>query len=172
MDRSGRSAPRPDTERQAFADLDRLRAAKPEDAAALIDVYRASIRGLGGSHYDGYRLDGWSHTVNEQTLSALITDPDNNAFLAGEPPAAFGILVRDRVHMLYVHPGAAGRGVGSRLLRALEAAARLDSLAATRVQASLNARRFYDSHGYHETGREVVDVGGAPFERILMEKRL
>lgn len=171
MERSAR-APGSDGRQPSFAELDRLRAARPTDAPALLAVYRASIRGLGPSHYDGYRLDGWSHTVNEQALSALISDADNRVFLAGEPPGGFGVLVRERVHMLYVHPDAAGRGVGSRLLRALEAAARLESLAYTRVQASLNARRFYDSHGYRETGREVVDVGGAPFERILMEKRL
>lgn len=171
MERSGGSASS-GPERPAFAGLDRLRAATPDDAPALLEVYRASIRSLAGSHYDGYRLDGWSHTVNEQLLSALIQDGGNSVFLAGDPPAGFGVLVGDRVHMLYVHPDAAGRGVGSRILRALEAAARLESRACTRVQASLNAQRFYDSHGYKETGREVVDVGGAPFERVLMEKRL
>jgi ribosomal protein S18 acetylase RimI-like enzyme len=58
------------------------------------------------------------------------------------------------LHRLYVHPDRKRRGIGSALLRALHERLPLDGRYRVTVSAeNMPALRFYESHGFRETGR-------------------
>ncbi len=59
---------------------------------------------------------------------------------------------------LYVRPDAHGRGIGSRLLRAVEDLARAEGHAVLLVPASITAETFYLRHGYAPTGAAAADT--------------
>ncbi|SLN69246.1 putative acetyltransferase [Roseovarius albus] len=64
-----------------------------------------------------------------------------------------GFLVRDsaRVHALYVHPKAQGRGTGQRLMQ--DTQARTDQLELWVQQDNQRAIRFYEALGFTEVAR-------------------
>ncbi len=68
-----------------------------------------------------------------------------------------------RLHKLYVRPDSQGAGIGHKLLRAVEQAARREG--ARRVELNVNranpAQHFYYRHGYRV--QQVVDIPLGPF---------
>jgi putative acetyltransferase len=80
------------------------------------------------------------------------------------------------VRAVYVRPEAAGDGVGTALLDALESRARDLRLDALTLHASLNAVGFYERAGYERTGRETYSTVHAgetvELDVVGMEKRL
>jgi putative acetyltransferase len=54
------------------------------------------------------------------------------------------------ISAVYIHPDAAGRGIGSLILQELERAARESNIVTITVFSTLNARGFYSRHGYLE----------------------
>lgn len=74
-----------------------------------------------------------------------------------------GFIARDgaRIHALYVHPRAQGRGVGQKLLD--EAKAQVPQLELWVLQANTNARRFYARQGFTE---QTLSQGGGNDENL------
>jgi ribosomal protein S18 acetylase RimI-like enzyme len=67
---------------------------------------------------------------------------------------------------LYVDPQFAGRGVGSELLRAGEAAIRAEGLNTVELEASANAESFYSQRGYQVSGQRLAN-GALPMLKHL-----
>jgi HAD superfamily hydrolase (TIGR01509 family) len=76
---------------------------------------------------------------------------------------------------LAVDPAHQGRGLGTRLLGAVERRARLVGAPALRIQTALmmdHLRRFYAAHGFVETGRGRLAHGRDAHPRVFLEKAL
>ena len=69
----------------------------------------------------------------------------------------------------FVLPEQQGRGVGARLLDALERHARESGIAKIEVKSSLGGVPFYERRGYERTGAVIDDAVG---RRIVLEKTL
>src|SRR6266853_1731379 len=78
----------------------------------------------------------------------------------------------DYIDMLYVHPGAAGQGVGSMLCEALEKLAGGRGAKALTVDASDNAEGFFAKRGYVAKQRNTVTVNGEWLANTTMQKTL
>ncbi|MEU5209818.1 GNAT family N-acetyltransferase [Streptomyces sp. NPDC020742] len=82
------------------------------------------------------------------------------------------------VYTVMVHPSLQGRGVGRRLMAAVDAAARtLDGITALRLtcRGGSGARRFYEACGYQEVGRVpgAIKVAEGDFrDEIMMWRQL
>jgi putative acetyltransferase len=74
--------------------------------------------------------------------------------------------------MLYVHPGAAGQGVASMLIEALEKLAGGRGAKSLTVDASDNASEFFLKRGYVATRRNTVTVNGEWLANTTMQKTL
>ena len=74
--------------------------------------------------------------------------------------------------MLYVHPAAAGQGVGAMLIDALEKLAGGARRATLTVDASDSARGFFEKRGYVAQQRNTVSVGGEWLANTTMHKQL
>ena len=97
-------------------------------------------------------------------LARLLAGGDVLALLAGEPAAAVAVLTLRRnvwydgpvamLDELYVVPALRGRGIGSGLLAAAEDAVRRRGAELLEINvdgADVDARRFYERHGYRDT---------------------
>jgi ribosomal-protein-alanine N-acetyltransferase len=126
-----------------------VRLATLSDASAIAALSRDEIE------------HGLPWTWQAPRVRHAIADPDTNVIVAGPPGQvhAFGVMyyADDDAHLLLfaVHRARQRQGVGSALLRWLEAAARASGARRIRVEARMDnvaARSFYNEHGYHERG--------------------
>ena len=129
-------------------------------------------------------MTGEDYTEAQQQAWASIAD-DEAEFgkrLAGQltliatlenSPVGFASLKgADHIDMVYVHPGAAGEGVASMLVEALEKLAGGRGAKSLTVDASDNALEFFSKRGYAAKQRNTVTVNGEWLANTTMEKAL
>ena len=90
----------------------------------------------------------------------------------GEPVGFMTIDAAGYVDLAFVLPSCARRGVGARLLGAVEDWARARGVARLTTHASLAATPFFARHGWAVLAREQVRREGVALDRHHMEKRL
>ena len=146
----------------------------PADAPLLSEIFRASVEELTTEDYSDAQREAWAASADdvaalgarlERQLTLLGT-------LAGSPVGFASLKGADQIDMLYVHPAAAGHGIGTMLVDALEklAAAR----GATRLVAEVSdsAEDFFKHRGFVAQRRNTVPLGGEWFANTTMEKKL
>lgn len=77
-----------------------------------------------------------------------------------DPPEYLGEPADGEVRAVYVDPVAAGRGVGSGILDHLKSTAREEGLDSLGLLASINAREFYEHHGFDVLEKRPFEFGG------------
>ena len=120
-----------------------LRHATSGDAGTIADVYLASFKAT----YD-FPLAHPDDQVRRWIAEFLV--PTREVWVATDPRGtviAFMALSADLLDQLYLAPGWARRGIGSRLI-ALAKARRPDGLDLYTFEVNANARRFYEWHGF------------------------
>ncbi len=134
-----------------------IRPARPEDAAAMLDVHREAILSKAAGHYSQVSLDGWALGRTPERMARFekqIADPAFVILVAEAAGKLVGFAVAvpssNELRSLYVEPNAVGQ-VGGALLGEIEARAFETSPVLT-CDASLNAVGFYRAHGYTEEG--------------------
>jgi GNAT superfamily N-acetyltransferase len=134
----------------------RLRPGRPEDAGRIHDIHTQAVRMLCAPYYEARVIDGWLQGRSPAIYVPLLER--GALFVAGHGPEVlgFGEAVPGNVLAVYVDPPAAGRGIGSAILRHAIGVARQGHEGAIRLEASLNACSFYERHGFRETHRKTV----------------
>jgi GNAT superfamily N-acetyltransferase len=86
---------------------------------------------------------------------------------------ATGAIVGDHIHAVFVHPRCQRRGVGARVMDAIENAARDAGRASIHLDVSLPSRRYYESRGCSLLESCSIDVGdGEQLDYWTAEKNL
>ncbi|RYZ07035.1 MAG: GNAT family N-acetyltransferase [Myxococcales bacterium] len=122
---------------------------------------------------DPQTLAHWLGNKTPQYFERWLTEPASAMFVAELEGAVRGIGKVTRaakLELCYVEPGFERRGIGSGLLRALEARARSWGLATLHVSSSLAACAFYARSGYESAGPPVPWLGTVrcyPFTKRL-----
>lgn len=153
----------------------RIRPATLDDASALVPVHHAAIDALPGTHYTAETRAAWKAAVTEEAMRQGLAHDATATFVAegDNRLVGFSTLQVPEVTAVYVHPAAQNRGVGTALLRAVEAGARIRDVQTLTVSASLNAVGFYEAHGYERVGRGTIDLDEDHAIRCVhMEKTL
>src|SRR5215468_3831911 len=91
-----------------------LRPFLPADAALLREIFRDSIEELTSEDYTEAQQEAWASVADNaddfrEKLSRQLTLV---ATLEGSPVGFASLLGKEKIDMLYVHPAAAGQGVG------------------------------------------------------------
>ncbi|WP_248515669.1 GNAT family N-acetyltransferase [Salinarchaeum laminariae] len=147
------------------------------DREAIIDVHERSVYELAGEHYREAVLDAWTDLSQGDDSDGEATEddvqPENGRRYVAEvegrvvgfsdvrfdPPEYLEEPVDGGVRAVYVDPDVAGEGVGSSLLATLETTARENGLGSLGLLASLNARGFYEHHGYEIVAETTFQYG-------------
>jgi|GEM_PF-704534 len=77
-----------------------------------------------------------------------------------DPPEYLSEPADGGVRAVYVDPAAARQGVGAAILEHLESVAREEGLDSLGLLASINARGFYERHGYQVLDARTFEFGG------------
>jgi putative acetyltransferase len=144
------------------------------DAPLLAEIFRASVAELTGDDYSENQQEAWAASADdEEAFAARLTNALTLLGTIDGAPVGFASLAgTERVDMLYVHPAAAGQGVGSMLIDALEKLAAARGAARLTADVSDSAQDFFRRRGFVATQRNTVQLGGEWLANTTMEKRL
>jgi putative acetyltransferase len=151
-----------------------LRPYLPADAPLLREIFRDSIEELTADDYTAAQQEAWASVADDvadfgKNLSGQLTLV---ATLEGSPLGFAALEGKDKIGMLYVHPTAAGQGVGTMLIDALEKLAGSRGAPKLTVDASDSARGFFEKRGYVAQQRNTVSVGDEWLANTTLHKQL
>jgi putative acetyltransferase len=151
-----------------------LRPFLPADTPVLAAIFAAAIQELTGDDYDETQQEAWASVADdeEEFGKKLAGELTLIASLNSAPVGFASLKGKDRIDMLYVHPNAAGQGVASALLDALERLASARGAKNLSVEASDNAQEFFRKRGYVARQRNSVTINGEWLANTTMQKAL
>ena len=146
-----------------------IRRYESSDAEAVSKLIRTTMRIANSGDYPMQRLQPLIDYFSPAKVERL--GHERECLVAEEDREIIGTaaLDGDELVTFFVDPGHQGKGVGSALLKELEAIAVLQGRGELRIEASLIGARFYEHHGYRRTGA-ILDGTAGP--QISMRKRL
>ncbi len=134
-------------ERDAFT----FRPVAPDDGPALCNVHRTSIFTLARHAYSSVEIESWVHGITPDSDLAAMAAENHVAEVALNDQGRIVVFcsVRDdEVMALYVHPDAAGKGLGRQLMQRAEEQIAASGHRMVRVEASASGLAFYERLGY------------------------
>src|ERR1700704_5173495 len=151
-----------------------LRPFLAEDTPVLAEIFAAAIEELTGEDYSEAQQQAWAGAADdeEEFGKRLAGELTLVATLQNSAVGFASLKGADHIDLLYVHPGAAGQGVGSMLSEALEKLAGGRGAKSLTVDASDNAEGFFSKRGYVAKQRNTVTVNGEWLANTTMQKAL
>ena len=151
-----------------------LRPYLPADLPMLAAIFVASIEELTGDDYSEAQQEAWAASAEDeeafgQKLAGQLT---LIATIQSAPVGFASLRGADHIDMLYVHPSAAGQGVASMLVEALEKLAGARGAKHLAVDASDTAEPFFRKRGYVAMQRNSVPRHGEWLANTTMQKAL
>ena len=151
-----------------------LRPYLPADAPLLAEIFRASIEELTAEDYSEAQQQAWASTADDadEFAARLGKQLTLVGTLNGSPVGFISLEGTDQIAMLYVHPAAAGPGIGGMLYEAVERLAASRGAAKLTVEASDSATDFFQRRGFVPQQRNSVLRGGEWLANTTMAKKL
>jgi GNAT superfamily N-acetyltransferase len=146
-----------------------IRRFEPSDAEAVSNVIRTTMQISNAADYPMECLQPVIDYFSPAKVAQLSHERD--CLVAAEEGEIIGTaaLDGDELVTFFVDPQHQGRGIGSALLKEIEAIALDHSRRELKVDASLTGAAFYERHGYERTGRILEGTAGP---QISMRKQL
>lgn len=152
-----------------------VRQATPDDIDAICVVHRSSIRELCSNHYTPDQVQEWTAALEPHGYTELLSSKQCLVAEEGGTLVGFGILDLENglVNATYVSPRAVGKGVGRRLMQAMEDLAQRHNVNKLQLHSTLNAVTFYESIGYFRGAPATNRLpNGTELPCVVMTKRL
>lgn len=151
-----------------------LRPYLPQDAAALVAIFIASVEELAADDYSVDQIAAWTAPADDpaQFGARLAGQLTLVASVDGEPVGFASCKGVDQIDMLYVHPLVARQGVATTLCDALEKLALARGAKHLDVDASDCAEPFFLQRGYSAQRRNTIDLEGVWLGNTTMRKPL
>jgi putative acetyltransferase len=164
--------PAPRVAAEAEAPMVTLRPYRPNDAPALLALFRDTICRVNARDYTPEQVRAWA------------SDDIDPAAWAGRFAGRFAVVAEEagrligfadlepdgHLDRLYVSADHQRRGVAQALLSAVAAEARRLGLARLFTEASITARPFFAAHGFTVLAEQVVLCRGVEFVNYRMER--
>jgi putative acetyltransferase len=149
-----------------------VRRAMPDDALAICNIHRSSVRGLCAAAYGPRQIEAWLDGRVADDFRNAMTHGGETIFVAqrAERIVGFASIKAETLMGLYVDPDG-GRVTGRALLRAAAEHARSAGVAVLSLQATLNAILFYEQHGFLPDRPGSVVRGGFELPVVEMSKK-
>ena len=168
--------------------------ARRDEVAEIRAMQAFSLQVLGAPYYTPREIDGF--IAHFGTMDEAVVDEghyfigrtaDGSLVVSGgwsqrEPgyerghlygPADIATAATGTVRSVFIHPGMARMGLGSRLMRTVEQDAAGNGIEKLRLMATLSGRPFYTRLGWREEGAKTIALpGGGQFRCVAMSRQL
>jgi putative acetyltransferase len=150
-----------------------LRPFLPADAPTLAAIFQASIAELTTDDYSEAQAAAWAARADDTEAfgARLAQHLTLVAVVAGDPVGFASLKDNEVIEMLYVHPSAAGQGVGALLYDALERIAAARGAKRLLADANDTAEDFFRRRGFVPQRRNTTPVEDEWLANTTMEKR-
>ena len=118
------------------------------DATGVSDLICTTLRISNARDYPVDFLSKVEASLTPQSLRELAKERVILVAMEGDVIVGTASLGRDQVHAVFVHPARQGRGIGRRLMEAVESEARARGERELILYASLSAVAFYGANGW------------------------
>ena len=144
-----------------------------EDTPLLAEIFRASVEELAADDYSESQREAWTSAADDQEELArrLSEQLTLIATLNGSPVGFASLANNETIDLIYVHPAAAGRGVGTMLVDALEKLGIARGARRLTADVSDSAQDFFKKRGFTAQQRNTVLRGGEWLANTTMEKK-
>jgi putative acetyltransferase len=144
------------------------------DIGLVAEIFRASVDELAAEDYSDTQRGAWIAVADdeEEFAARLAGQLTLLGMVDGSPVGFVSLKGGEEIDMLYVHPAAAGHGVGSLLIEALEKLAAGRGARRLTADVSDSAQDFFKKHGFVPRQRNTVQLGGEWLANTTMEKIL
>jgi putative acetyltransferase len=151
-----------------------LRPLLPVDLPLVAEIFRASIGELTGEEYSAAQQEAWASAADDPAAFAarLAKGVTLLGTMDGSPVGFATLDGSERLDMLYTHPAAAGHGVGSMLVDALEKLAASRGAKRLLAEVSDSAHDFFRRRGFVPRQRNSMPIGEEWLASTTMEKPL
>jgi GNAT superfamily N-acetyltransferase len=149
----------------------RIIKATSDDANQIHELHTRSVRELCKDHYSTEQIDGW---LKQRTPGGYLPGIEaGEMFMAlnGRQIVGFGHAVPGEILAVFVAPEFIRQGAGALLLEHGIEIALSGQKGPIRLEATLNAKEFYEKAGFAEIERISVQRGEALLPVIRMELR-
>jgi ribosomal protein S18 acetylase RimI-like enzyme len=147
----------------------KLRPATGADAVRIHEIHTDAVCELCANHYSDEIIEGWLKNRSPEGYLPPIERGDLFVILSGDRLVGFGEAVVGKVIAVFVSPEYAGQGFGAALLREAMARASQGRNSLVRLESTLNARKFYEQHGFKVVSKSGVIRNGIEIPVLLME---
>jgi putative acetyltransferase len=151
-----------------------LRLYRPDDAPALLALFRDTIRRVNSRDYSPAQIAAWA-SDDIDTVRWFGRFAGRFVPVAEEDGRLFGFAELEssgHIDRVYVSADHQRRGIGRLLLAAVVAEARRLGLTRLFTEASITARPFFEAHGFAVLAPQVVICRGVEFVNYRMERVL
>lgn len=151
-----------------------LRPYRPDDAPALLAVFRDTIRRVNCRDYSPAQIAAWASDDIDTVIwfgrfaGRFVPVAEEE----GRPVGFAELESNGHIDRVYVSADHQRRGIGQQLLDALVAQARRIGLTRLYTEASITARPFFEARGFTVIAPQVVTCRGAEFVNYRMERML
>jgi putative acetyltransferase len=152
----------------------RIRPYDARDAPEIVRLFYETIRTINLADYSQEQVEAWAPEVPDpEAWNLRLTSRRTLVAEEGGEVVGFAELEDDgHLDTFYCRKDSVGRGVGSRLYRAVEQEARIRGLGRIFTEASITARSFFERHGFRTIRERTVARRGVELTNFAMEKRL
>jgi len=159
----------------------KIKSVGSESADQIVDIHFDAVhKGNASLFYSKEILNDWSppvseHRVNEFRRKISETQPIAVIAYDDELPVGFGIfdLKHQRIGAIYVKSAYNNRHFGVSLLNNIEKIAIQNGCEKLHLDSSLNARGFYEKHGYVSISEGFFSLpSGTQMQSVSMSKML
>ncbi len=148
-----------------------LRPGRIADLPAIFEITRDSFAVLAKGYYSKAQTDAWMKGCSPETYREGVEGGRIQVAELGGAVVGYVDFRPGEVTRLFVLPEAAGRGIGTRLLRTAVRLARRDHHGPVVLESLLNAVAFYEKQGFVATAKGFSSHGSAespPIEILRM----
>ena len=126
-----------------------IRRTTDEDYVEMADLRKNTIRSVNANDYPEHVIHTWSSTLEADDLRAGASQCKRWVALAGNDIVGFcEHTFACEISRVYVHKDHLRKGVGSSLLKVAEDSLKDLGCLQIRIESSITARAFYETHGY------------------------
>lgn len=145
-----------------------IRAVSAADVPKLAEVFTRAVHEIAAASYDAAQRDAWApQDMDLEQWRARLAEQQIWLAEIGGQIAGFIGMKAQHVEMLFTHPAYARCGVASALYR--HALQQRPAGAPITTDASLEARPFFERHGWRVQSEEVVERNGVKLKRFHMQ---
>ena len=152
----------------------KIRPYDAKDAPEIVRLFFETIRSVNLADYSQEQVEAWAPEVPDpETWNARLTCWRTLVAEKEGEVVGFAELEGDgHLDTFYCRKDSVGRGVGSRLYRAVEQEALARGCGRIFTEASITARPFFERQGFRVVGEQTVARRGARLTNFAMEKSL